>query len=97
MTGKGTCVNHPLPTQADYIGVATLAKMTRRPAGLKGLPKKERPSLNNMALLRWNEASGIYEVSVFPNGLGGINYVHVISSKYYACLLERTELECKSD
>ena len=61
-----------------------------------GLPKEERPSLNNMAVLKWYEASGIHQVSVFPNGLGGINHIHVISSRHYACLLERTELECKS-
>lgn len=61
-----------------------------------GLPKEQRPSLNTVAVLRWNEASGIHQVSVFPNGLGGINYIHVISSRHYACLLERTELECKS-
>ena len=60
-----------------------------------GLPKEERPSLSNTAVLRWNQASGIHQVSVFPNGLGGINYIHVISSRHYACLLERTELECK--
>lgn len=61
-----------------------------------GLPKQQRPSLNDLAVLRWNQASGIHEVSVFPNGLGGINYIHVISSRYYACLSERPELECKS-
>ena len=62
-----------------------------------GLPKTERPSVNNMTVLRWNGASGIYEVSVFPNGLGGISYIHAVSSRYYACFLERTESECKSD
>jgi hypothetical protein len=61
-----------------------------------GLPKDQRPSLSNTAVLRWAQASGIHEISVFPNGLGGINYIHVISNRHYACLLERTELGCKS-
>ena len=60
-----------------------------------GLPKEQRPSVSNMAVLRWDGISGIHQVNIIPNGLGGINYIHVISSRLYACLLERAELECQ--
>ena len=60
-----------------------------------GLPKDQRPSLNDTSVLMWNGASGIHQVSVIPNELGGINYIHVISSRIYACLLERAQVECQ--
>lgn len=60
-----------------------------------GLSKDQRPSLNNASVLTWNGASGIHQVSIIPNDLGGINYIHVISSRVYACLLERTAVECQ--
>lgn len=60
-----------------------------------GLPKDQRPSLNSTSVLVWNGASGIHQVSVIPNDIGGINYIHVISSRVYACLPERAEGECQ--
>jgi hypothetical protein len=60
-----------------------------------GMPQVQRPSVSNMAILRWDGISGIHQISVIPNGLGGINSIHVISSRLYACLLERPPLECQ--
>jgi hypothetical protein len=61
-----------------------------------GLPKEQRPSLNDMAVLKWNGIAGIHQISVVPNDLGGINYINVVSSRLYACLLERAEFECQA-
>jgi hypothetical protein len=61
-----------------------------------GLPKEQRPSISNTSALRWDEISGIHQVSIIPNGLGGINYINVVSSRVYACLLERSGTACQA-
>lgn len=61
-----------------------------------GLPKEQRPSISNTSALRWDEIAGIHQVSIIPNGLGGINYINVVSSRVYACLVERAGAACQA-
>jgi hypothetical protein len=61
-----------------------------------GLPRTQPPSIKTASVTRWNGLAGIHEISVFPNRLGGIAYVQVISNGFYACVLQRTTSACNT-
>jgi hypothetical protein len=67
--------------KADWITVneVTGQSLNANAIQLLGLPVTS-PSFNNPSnVIRWSLVKGLYEVSAFSNGSGGISYFHILS------------------